>query len=244
MRVAVWGIVAVWVAGGGAYGEERTPVDLSPAAVNRTLYFSGLDVWHRGAFVHGGLLWSPDGLEREGFTLKLLTGYGTYRYRSGGLRGAEVTGTNFLGSIMPGWRFKQGAFEATVYGGLDLQHHHLTPDDAGSRLRGLGAGVRVGADLWYEPLPATMMLAANASVSSVGPTYWTRLAAGWRAFEAIWAGPEAQALGGSGYQQWRLGIHVTSLQTGQLEWSAGLGFATDSDRRSGFYARLGLLTRR
>ena len=52
-----------------------------------------------------------------------------------------------------------------------------------------------------------------------------------------------QGLGGPDYQQLRLGLHATSFRTGALEWSAALGFATDSDRRSGLYGRLGVLAR-
>ena len=34
------------------------------------LLFSGADLWRDGRFMHGGLLWSPGGLDREGFTLQ------------------------------------------------------------------------------------------------------------------------------------------------------------------------------
>ena len=36
------------------------------------LLFSGADLWRDGRFMHGGLLWSPGGLDREGFTLQLM----------------------------------------------------------------------------------------------------------------------------------------------------------------------------
>ena len=65
-----------------------------------------------------------------------------------------------------------------------------------------------------------------------------------RAFDAVWLGPEIQAMGGPTYRQFRLGLHMTAFKIGDYEWSAGLGFATDSDRRDGVYARLSVLTRR
>ena len=34
----------------------------------RFLLFSGVDLWRDGQFLHRGLLWSPHGLDREGFT--------------------------------------------------------------------------------------------------------------------------------------------------------------------------------
>src|SRR3954465_13374845 len=51
--------------------------------VDRYLLFSGFDVWRNGGFVHGGLLWSPDGLAHEGFSLKVLFAGGTYQYQAG-----------------------------------------------------------------------------------------------------------------------------------------------------------------
>jgi hypothetical protein len=99
------------------------------------------------------------------------------------------------------------------------------------------------ADLWYQPNDA-MMINAGASASTIGPNYWTRMATGWRLFDRAWVGPEALALGGSNYQQVRLGVHATAFKTGVLEWSAGLGYVRDSDHRNGIYGRMGLLTRR
>jgi Cellulose biosynthesis protein BcsS len=210
------------------------------ASSQRYLLFGGLDLWRNGGFLHGGMLWSPAGLGHEGFTLKLLFGGGVYRYRSGG---AEITGDTALAAAMPGWRFKYDRLEITAVAGLDLQAHHLAPADPGNRMRGSHAGLRAGADLWYQPSDA-MMVNGGVSVSTIGPNYWTRGALGWRLLDYAWAGPEVLALGGSNYQQWRLGLHATAFKTNALEWSAGLGYVRDSDHRNGVYGRIGVLTRR
>jgi hypothetical protein len=226
-------------------GTAATPALASSGSASepRFLFFSGLDAWPSGAFAHVGLLWSPAGLYREGFTLKALGDVGTYRYRAGRADGTEVTGQQAVGALMPGWRFKWDRLELTAYGGVDVQQHRLFPADAGSRVRGLHVGARVGTDLWYEPLPE-LMVAANASLSSIGPSYWTRAATGWRLLDRFWLGPEAVALGDTQYLQYRIGLHATGLRTGNFEWSAGGGWVADSDRREGVYARLGLITRR
>jgi len=39
-------------------------------------------------------------------------------------------------------------------------------------------------------------------------------------------------------------MHLTGVKAGWFEWSAGGGWAMDSDERSGFYGRLGVLIRR
>jgi len=206
----------------------------------RFLLFSGFDLWRHGGFLHGGVLYAPEGLDREGPVVKLLVGGGQYQYLSGA---TTVTGRQWLVSAMPGWRFKRGTLEFTVYGGLDLQHHRFSPYDPGNSLAGTHAGARGGFDLWWEPRPA-MMVAASASASTIGTSYWARGAVGWRAFDRVWLGPEIVALGDDNYRQFRLGVHVTGLRTAAFEWAAGLGYARDNDNRSGPYVRVGLIARR
>jgi len=203
------------------------------------LLHGGFDLWRNGGFGHGGLLWSPDGLKQEGFTLKLLLGGGTYRYRAGA---TEISGRQYLASALPGWRFKDGTIELTVFGGLDVQQHQLSPADPTTRLRGFNIGARGGFDLWFEPRPA-LMVTTSVSASTIGKNIWVRAATGLRAFD-LWLGPEGVFCGDETYQQLRFGAHVTGLRTDMFEWSAGVGWVTDSDKRSGMYGRLGVLVRR
>ena len=208
--------------------------------VDRYLLFSGLDMWRNGGFVHGGVLWSPAGLAREGFSLKLLFAGGSYQYLAGT---TDITGRQVLAALMPGWRFKGDRVEFVVFAGPDLQSHRFTPDDLGNRLRGSNLGLRVGGDVWYQPTDITMVT-ASVSTSTIGPNVWARAAFGWRLVDWAWVGPEASAFSDHNYRQLRVGIHATAFKTGQFEWSAGLGHAWDSDQRAGFYGRIGLLTRR
>lgn len=205
----------------------------------RFMLFAGADLWRNGGFLHGGFVWSPDGLDREGFTAKLMAGTGSYAYRMGA---TTIDGHATVVDILPGWRFKPGGADVTVYAGLDFQHHRFSPDDLTNRVRGSHLGLRVGADVWWEPTAATM-LNAGANYATVGSGYWARAAYGWRAF-GFYVGPEAVALGDDSYRQWRVGAHITALKTGVIEWSFGAGYVSDSDSRSGIYGRVGVLTRR
>jgi hypothetical protein len=207
------------------------------------LFFSGGDLWRHGAVVHGGALWSPDGLSREGFTLKLLLAGGTYRYKSD-----AIVGQYGLVSVMPGWRFKHDRFEAVAYLGLDAQEHRLIPDDPANRLRGTHTGVRVGMDLWFEPT-ASVMFSTAWSASTIGWNFWSRAQFGVRIPGLGWVGPELHALGDlrypqQTYHQYRVGMHITGLRTNDYEWSFGAGYAVDTDHRSGAYGRIGLNVRR
>jgi hypothetical protein len=241
--VAAGVLAAGIVSGANRVQAADLPATIDAAAkqdFDRYLLFGGFDLWRNGGSVHGGMLWSPGGLAHEGFTLKLLVAGGNYGYTSAG---TEVDGRYTLASVMAGYRIKRGRLEATAVIGPDFQRHELTPDDLGNRMRGSHAGVRFGVDLWYQTSD-TFMATASVSLSSIGPNYWTRAAVGWYLFDRVWIGPELMALGGDRYDQFRVGAHVTALRTAAFEWTAGVGFARDSDDRNGFYARIGVLTRR
>jgi hypothetical protein len=144
------------------------------------LLFSGADLWRDGRFMHGGLLWSPDGLDREGFTLKAAISGGRYRYVSGTFNNAWVIGTDEEVQVLPGWRFKRDRLELKVFAGLDIKNDATSPYDPGNRLHGTSLGARATVNLWFEPTPATM-LAADASLSSIAaaiPCAWP-MAGGW-----------------------------------------------------------------
>jgi hypothetical protein len=206
------------------------------------LLFAGIDLWRHGHFSHGGLLWSPDGLDREGFTFKTLIGSGLYRYRTDAL--GDVIGHQAIGFVMPGWRFIRDNTFVTVFAGLDVQDHRLTKYDPGNRLRGTHVGLRGAIEFWHEP-DARTMLAFDASVSSIGISYAARAAFGWRLFDAFYVGPEVGGFAaGESYRQFRTGLHLTGLRWNFIEWSFAGGWATDSDDRAGPYARFGMTARR
>jgi hypothetical protein len=207
----------------------------------KVLLFSGTDLWRSGAFLYGGALWSPEGLDREGFTLKILLSGGSYDYMSGTL--GKVAGRELTAQLMPGWRFKAARFELKFFAGLDLQHHRLKPDDPDSGLRGGDVGLRGAFEIWTEPTPQSM-LSLDGSASTIVDSYNIRAAAGWRLADLLYLGPEAQAFASDGYSQRRFGLHVTAFKTGVFEWSAATGYASDSDHRSSAYVRLGVSTRR
>ena len=56
----------------------------------RAIVFSGRDVWLNGAFLNGGVLWSPTALDDDGLLFKFLLSGGLYRYNAGDLGGERV----------------------------------------------------------------------------------------------------------------------------------------------------------
>jgi hypothetical protein len=238
-------VAAVAIAAVCSFARDAALADsaLTARDAPRFLLFANTDLWRHGGFAHGGLVFAPAGLDREGLVFKLMFGGGTYRYISGALGNIEVAGRQFATSAMPGWRFMGTNLIVTAFAGLDYQDHRLTPDDPSAGLRGSAIGLRVAVEVWWEPTPH-MMVAADASVSTVGPSYSARVAAGWRLFERYYLGPELQAFtADDNYHQARIGIHVTAMKFGRFEWSGGFGWAIDSDERDSVYGKLGLISR-
>ena len=226
------------------YGAAARPPVETGAGAAHFLLFSNTDLWRHGGFAYGGVLWSPHGVDHEGLVVKLIFGGGIYRYVSGALGNAEVIGRQLSAAILPGWRFRRGGLIVTLFAGPEFQSHQLSPDDVSAGLRGRYFGARGAFELWYEPTAMTM-IAADASISTIGVSYSARLAGGIRLLELFYGGPEVQAFAlDTNYRQYRAGFHVTGLRTGDFEWSAGLGWALDSDNRNSAYGKLGLLTRR
>lgn len=200
------------------------------------LALAGTDMWREGAFLYGGLLWSPGGIDSDGFTLKAVLSGGGYTYPSGALH-LDVGGTMVSAAALPGWRFTRDGVIVSLFAGPLVQDYRLVPDDPGSRLRGGYVGGEFATDVWYQPSASTMA-AFNGSVASIGPTGSLRVALGWRLFEPAFVGPEAQSIWCAYYDELRLGTHVTAWRLGALEWSAGGGWAMDTDRRAGPYVHL------
>lgn len=207
----------------------------------RILFFLGSDVWQHGKFGYGGFLWSPDGLDNAGFTLKGLVAGGVYDYLSGALGDAQVDGRQIVVAAQPGWRFKNDQWIVTLFAGPELTNNRLTPNDPGSKTAGTHLGASGGVDVWYQPT-ASWMVALNGSLND-RKSYSARAAFGTLLLDQFFLGPEAQTFGGDDYWQYRLGLQATGVKFGAIEVSLGAGWAEDSDNRSGAYGYLSVLTR-
>lgn len=206
------------------------------------LLFADTNLWRDGAFLDGGLLWSPAGLDKGGATFKVLLAGGGYTYPSTDLH-TDVDGALVSASALPGWRMTGNGFVVGIYAGALVQDYRLTPFDPASLLHGAHAGGQLAGDVWYQPNP-TMMVAFDGSIASIALIGSARAAVGWRVGEPpFFVGPETQALWCIDYQQLRFGAHVTAFRIDGFEWTAATGLAIESFGRTGVYLRVGVNTR-
>jgi hypothetical protein len=207
--------------------------------VERVLLYAGFDIWRYGRAGYGGFYWAPDGLNKDGFIARLFVSRGVERYDADSKR---FDTTIVRAALLAGWRFKRDDFEIKVFAGPELENRVQTPDGHTATYSGTHIGARVAAELWWEPMPE-MMLTSAFSASTNAASHGARAAAGWRVFEQVWAGPEISVSSDEFSQQVRIGAHLTGLRIDALEWSAAVGYVTDSYHRSGVYGRIGVLTR-
>jgi Cellulose biosynthesis protein BcsS len=205
------------------------------------LLFAGTDISRYGLFLNGGLVWSPAGIDADGFTFKALLNGGNYTYFSDGLH-ANVDGTLLAAAAMPGWRFTHDNVTVSLFAGPTVQDYRLSPYDPGSRLHRLYAGGEFAADIWYQPTAATMA-ALSGAIASIGPTGSLRAAFGIRLFDQVFVGPEVQGIWCGNYDEARFGAQVTALHIGTVDWSAAGGWSLTSDQRQGPYVRFGAAAR-
>jgi hypothetical protein len=207
--------------------------------VERVLLYAGFDIWRFGRAGYGGFYWAPDGLNNDGFITRLFVSRGVERYDAG----ARRFNTDIVRAApLAGGRLGQGTLELKVFAGPELENRVLTPDIPTAPYRGTHIGARVAAELWWEPVPE-MMLTSAFSASTNAASTSARGAAGWRVFDQFWMGPEISASSDDFSKQVRVGAHLTGFKLDALEWSAAVGYVTDSYHRSGVYGRIGVLTR-
>jgi hypothetical protein len=203
------------------------------------LFYSGFDVWRFGLAGFGGFYAAPDGLDKDGFIVRLFVSGGRERYDTSTKR----FNTDILrGSLLPGWRLSEGTFELKVFAGLDLESRALTQDLPAAEPSRNRIGARVAAETWWEPMSGRMLTSSLSATTNFNA--WNiRGAAGWRAFDQFWAGPEILASGDVFSRQFRIGAHLTGIKLATFEWSAATGFVQDSFGRNGIYGRIGVLAR-
>ncbi len=206
----------------------------------RFLFFGGFDIWRFGYTGYSGLQWAPGALHNDGFVLNVFMSDGIERYDAAT---AQYRTAIFRASILPGWRFKRGNLEVKAFAGLDFERDNFSPIPTIGPSYASHFGARTAFDVWWEASP-TMMISAAAAMTTIANGYSARAAAGWRAFDASWIGPEISTSADLFSRQYRVGAHITGLKTAALEWSFAAGYVQDSFHRSGTYARVSLLTRR
>src|SRR4051794_35284911 len=127
------------------------------------LFYSGFDIWRFGRAGFGGFYAAPDGLDNDGFIVRLFASGGRERYDTG----AKHFSTDILrGSLLPGWRFNERGFELKGFAGLGLGQRIPTPAPPAAEAPKALIGARVAAETWWEPLSGTMLTSSLSATTN------------------------------------------------------------------------------
>ncbi len=189
-----------------------------PAAADdlRTVFFAGFDSGH-SAHGHAGFKHALNGpLDASGFVATAVAGAGGSRADKGRQAGiATLVGHQWA---LPGWH-------VTLLAGPEIE-----------RDGGVWAGARLQAEVWARPLEDTL-LTLTVIAGSARPHAWARVAAGYRLWADVHAGPELSASHEPGWRETRAGLHLTGVRVGSLtlRLSAGAHF---TEANTGFYTTI------
>lgn len=139
----------------------------------------------------------------------------------------------------------------TIAAGMEIRRAQELGDDALPRWRQPRMGAALIAELWREaPLRARparsghdwtrrpFLTHATIMAGSAAPSLWARLATGPALTQTVFAGPEASVYLEPGYQELRLGAHVTGFTLGPLTLRLAGGVVMPRGGRSDVYIGL------
>jgi hypothetical protein len=177
------------------------------------------------------------GLEQNGFRVRLLGVLGGYKYDATAPGVGLVTGNQAGGSLMLGYEWIVSKTKVGVYGGLDAINNRLDKFDPNNETGGTTFGFRAGLDFYSNPTASTMA-AGTFTFTTANSGYYMRLRGGVAVYEQIFLGPETLVIGDSFFNQWRLGVQLSGIQLGPVQFGVSGGYVNDSSRGAGAYGIL------
>ncbi|MBX9761120.1 MAG: cellulose biosynthesis protein BcsS [Beijerinckiaceae bacterium] len=177
------------------------------------------------------------GLEQNGLRIRLMGLLGGYSYDATALGVGKVSGNQVGGSLMLGhdWIVEKTKFG--VFGGLDVINNQLDKFDPDNKTEGTTIGFKAGFDFYTTPTKSTMATGTFA-FSTANSAYYMRLKGGIAVYEQVYIGPETLVMGDSFYSQWRLGLHLSGVKLGPLQFGVSGGYVNDAVRGAGGYGIL------
>lgn len=214
-----------------------------PGGAPRFGLFSGIDAAASSVFGYTGGVWAfGRPIDRSGFRLKALAGYGEYAY-DGSLSGAPAgfDGDVSLGELLAGYMWRPGAWTVKGYLGLQWERHDLTPDDPANSVSGTETGVKAQLELWRD-IGERHWLSVNGAYGDAFGTYWAGARVG-RRLGRISLGVEAAALGNEEYDSGRAG-GLLRLHLGRADLTVSGGYSGDYyGNETGGYVSFGVYGR-
>jgi hypothetical protein len=218
----------------GAAGTERVAAPKPTVAID--LAATATSDGERNGTAIGTI--APFGnLEESGMRLRAGASVGGYTYTSTTPVKRDIVGTQQAGNIMAGYEHVTANMKIAGFAGIEIRNTELTPLDPNNSSRGMLGGLRAALDFYMQPTDYSM-LSANFTFSSINTSYYGRVKGGIAFWQGIYVGPEFLMIGDSTTSQYRVGVHLTGLKLGALQFGVSGGYVAQRDRPASFYGIL------
>jgi hypothetical protein len=250
MRVCVmmrWGVVTVvmfmpglgsvaqasdWFT--GAAGSERV-VAAKPTVAIDLAATATTDGERNGTAI--GTIAPFGNLEESGMRFRAGASVGGYTYTSTTPTRRDIEGSQQAGNVMAGYEHVGNAMKIAGFAGIEVRNTELTPIDRNNKSRGAMGGLRVALDFYMQPTDWSM-LSANFTFSTINTSYYGRIKGGIAIAQGLYVGPEFLMIGDDTSGQYRLGVHMTGLKVGALQFGVSGGYVSQKERPHAFYGIL------
>jgi hypothetical protein len=240
------GLVCAWLwlpgVGGFAHAGDAS-ISPDPRASgswsDRVFFFAGVGVARDSAFSWTGFVGAPLGLLNEdGPRLRLVGGYGRYRYRTSAVPGGTNEAHVGSGELLIGFHRVLGPVAVTAFAGPHLENQRLAAPDAGNAAAGSAVGIKVALEL-FSRLDPVWIASASVSASTVHRAYHARVALAREFSSGYSVGADAAFLGDARYFEPRVGL-LAGVTVGRAVLTLAGGVLSNSDSGAGLYATLSL----
>jgi hypothetical protein len=222
---------------------------LSPAPPKFEAW-TGAEVFQQVWSLYAGGQFAPfGGVQQDGFRVRLVGGYGAYRYTSPRWTGLATQDRAFQGSVtfadlLAGYHQQLGSLTIKFLGGLAVTDRIV--DDAEAQDVGTRSGGKAVIETWWN-VTDQVWTSVDVSWTTLGNVYGGRGRIGWRWWPQFSVGLEGGATGSWDYDTARVGGFL------RYEWPSGevsaSGGVTGDGPGSGFvdvhgaFATINVLTR-
>lgn len=238
VRFAV-GVAAFVAIACNAFALQAAEVTPAASNLNRVYFFTGADIGNDTGFGWAGLTAAPFGkLDEDGMRLRVLGGFGQYRYHTQAVPGGENEGSISSGEILIGRRLLFDPVTITAYAGLDVRNYRLQHPDPGNPESGERIGIKAALEI-YARIAPKWFATGYANISSIFQNYSVRAAINRELTSTFALGIEGALLGDTRYNEQRAGL-IASMKFARNIITVASGIVQNSDKGSGEYATLTL----
>jgi hypothetical protein len=206
-----------------AWGE----IDVTPN-ISRFEFWAGAQAFKHAWSLYTGTTVAPFAdIQEDGVRLRVVGGYGAYRYAGPRAVGVSSQIVHFKGTVsfsdaLVGYQKQLGPVTVKAFAGLTTAQYHVAPDDPETTIRGPGVGGKAALETWWN-IADRAWSSVDVSWATLHDSYAARARLGWRFLPALSAGLEVAGAGNREVDTVRAGGFLRyEWTTGELSASGGL----------------------